>query len=100
MNTRQQRRTRAQWAEIIERQSHSGQTIRDFCKENDVGLASFGKWKQKLTDKIPQKSDSVFQSVSMVGADKTIPTTADRISVTLSFGSHVTLTIQANEPTR
>ena len=60
MNTRKQRRTRAQWAEIIERQSHSGQTIRDFCETNDVGLASFGKWKQKLTSESPHNADSAF----------------------------------------
>ena len=48
MKTRQPRRTKTQWTEIIEQQSQSGQTIRTFCKENDIGLASFGKWKQKL----------------------------------------------------
>ena len=99
MTTRQPRRTRAQWTEIIERQSHSGQTIRDFCKDNDVGLASFGKWKQKLTGESRPNGDSAFQSISVPRSDKTSPSTAERTTVTLSFGSNVTITIQSNEPT-
>ena len=102
MTTHKPRRTRAQWVQIIEQQNQSGQTIRAFCKENDIGLASFGKWKQKLAKENSEDADHskpMFRPVSVSKPDEVKTSTIEQTTVTLTFGSNVTLTIQANQPT-
>ena len=98
MNTRQPRLTRSQWAEVIDRQSRSGQTIRVFCEENNVGFASFGKWKQTLTrENAVDRSASTrpkFQPVSVSNPESAQPCTSDASVVTLALGASITLTIQ------
>lgn len=98
MNTRQRRLTRSQWVEVIDRQSRSGQTIRVFCEENNVGFASFGKWKQTLTrENAVDRSASTkpkFQPVSVSNPESAQPYTSDASVVTLALGASITLTIQ------
>lgn len=44
----------AYWRGVLERQRESGQSIRLFCKEQEISEASFHNWKRKLAT---QKSD-------------------------------------------
>ena len=44
------RQSRAQWQRIVERQAGSGEPARAWCAANDVGYASFMKWRQQLRE--------------------------------------------------
>ena len=98
MNTRQPRLTRSQWAEVIDRQSRSGQTVRLFCEENSVGFASFGKWKQRLKREKAvdgnASSQPKFQPVTVSESENNQPLSSDASVVTLAIGAGITLTIQ------
>ena len=50
MRKRHERRSREQWSAIIEDQATSGLSIADYCQSNNIGLASFAKWKRRLRD--------------------------------------------------
>ena len=98
MKTRHPRRSRAEWAEIIEQQSQSGLTIRAFCEQNTIGLASFGKWKQRLTKERPANAASpVFEPVVIDDSQDDHLPRMDSTSVTLTLGSNITLTIQSHD---
>lgn len=101
MKTRHPRRTPSQWARIIEQQAQSGQTIRAFCEQNDIALASFGKWKQRLTRESTGDTNKpvepAFQPV-VIGSSGDNHPASDATRVTLTLGSHITLTIQSNAP--
>ena len=95
MKQRAARRSADQWFDIIQAQAASGQTIRTFCAENDVGLASFGKWKNRLKSKsqnlIAPAAD--FQPVKLVEPSGPTLSNAQASKVTVSIGA-VTLTIE------
>lgn len=95
MNKRHQRRTREQWAIIMDSHAASGLTIADYCQANDIGLASFGKWKRRLLDDAgkpnrPEQEQSGFVPVQLVESQDSVST------VTLSIGTNITLTINTS----
>ena len=97
MKRRHPRRLRSEWAEIIEQQSQSDLTVRAFCEQNDVGLASFVKWKQRLTAE-PQANTAspMFEPIVIDKLQDNRSPRMDTTSVTLNLGSNITLTIQTN----
>ena len=94
MATLRIRLTKDQWLAIIEEQARSGQTIRAFCKERDIGLASFCKWKKIAQE----KSDKVSPQISPVDvvddSQSAANTSSKKTAVTLIVRPSVTLTIQ------
>lgn len=44
------RRSQAQWQELIETQQACGLSAMAFCKEQNIGYASFCKWRNRLSD--------------------------------------------------
>ena len=42
------RRTRSQWAEILERFASSQLGPREFCRREDLSLSSFQRWRRQL----------------------------------------------------
>ncbi len=94
-----QRRTREQWAQIIELHENSGQTIEAFCTANDIGLASFSKWKNRFLKRSPASCDtsaqSDFHSVQLVESEPRPLTQTDNTTITLSLGANITLTIES-----
>jgi len=42
------RRTRHQWADLIEQWRRSGQSARAFCRSQGLGYASFCQWRRRL----------------------------------------------------
>ena len=58
MRKRHERRSREQWSAIIEDQASSGLSIADYCQSNNIGLASFAKWKRRLQDAATKPSHS------------------------------------------
>lgn len=49
---RRQRRTPAQWRELIERQAVSGLSQEAFCDREGLGRSTFTRWKSRLESKI------------------------------------------------
>lgn len=43
------------WQEIIRNQDSSGLTIKSYCDEMGVGVASFYKWKKRFKDETPEQ---------------------------------------------
>lgn len=56
------RRSREQWLSIIEQQKESGLSVPQFCKEHDIGYASFSAWKRR-TQSDNAGSDCQLRSV-------------------------------------
>ena len=52
-------RTAKQWQQLIDRQSHSSQSAREFCADHDIGYASFIQWRSRLTPSASSKGMSV-----------------------------------------
>ncbi len=42
------RRTKAEWREIFSRCKESGLGAQDFCRQEEINLASFRRWREKL----------------------------------------------------
>ena len=102
MSKRHIRRSADQWTAIIDQQSKSGVGAKEFCKENNLGLSTFSKWKRKLQldsgfkPKKPAHAMPAFQPVEIVPNDPVVSAPATRISLTLDDG--ITLTIERAIP--
>ena len=95
MNKMRPRKSREQWAELIEQQQQSGLTILDFCQQHDVGFASFGKWKRRLSP-TTERSTRPNSHAAFTEVDLKLPPTPvlqGGATITLSIGSGMTLTI-------
>jgi len=53
MQDNKQKRSVAQWAELMDAYEASGQTQLEFTKENNVSVATFGYWRHKLRRQKP-----------------------------------------------
>ncbi len=42
-------RSAKQWQQLVDRQSRSSQSAREFCADHDIGYASFIQWRSRLT---------------------------------------------------
>lgn len=97
MGKRNLRRTSEQWATLLEQQAQSGLAVRDFCREQQLGISTFSKWKRKLRlDGVPERqtdrsSKPDFHSVDILPSVANSPAPTTRISLTLDEG--ITLTI-------
>ena len=49
--TPRRRRTRSEWAQILERFEASGKTPTDFCRAEKLGLANFLRWRKLFDDR-------------------------------------------------
>ena len=94
MRKRHERRSREQWSVIIEDQATSGLSIADYCQSNNIGLASFAKWKRRLRCDTTKPGHSK-QSVESFAAVKLIEPNESQATVTLSIGTNITLTINS-----
>jgi len=41
-------RSESEWRELISRWEASGQSLREFCREQEIQISSFQRWRQKL----------------------------------------------------
>ncbi len=48
MSTHRKRQSRTQWQTIVQQQADSGEPARRWCQANQVGYASFMKWRKQL----------------------------------------------------
>ncbi len=73
------RRTPTEWQQLITEQAEGQLPIREFCRERDLTLSSFGYWKRRLQGK---------QTLPMVKASSFVPVTvAPRSEITILTGS-------------
>ncbi|MDB4222931.1 hypothetical protein N9850_04100 [Granulosicoccus sp.] len=89
------RLTREQWAALIEQQGQSGLSIEAFCLEQDIGFASFGKWKRRVGG--AEAKESGFKAMRVASAPVTA-TEPEPATITLSIGTSMTLTIVHTNP--
>lgn len=65
------RRSTTQWQSLIHQQADSGLSALRFCKEHQIGYASFCKWRKRLASK-PIAADPVIDINQLFG-DQTNP---------------------------
>ncbi len=61
MMTQRKRHTHSEWQTIVQQQAASGEPARRWCQANEVGYASFMKWRKQLRDELnPQPAQPAF----------------------------------------
>ncbi|MFU8765653.1 MAG: IS66 family insertion sequence element accessory protein TnpA [Haliea sp.] len=87
------RRTAQQWQALVEAWQQSGQSATRFCREQDIGYASFCQWRKRLlTDEVPQGSrteEPAFIDLASLGASA-----RGGWHIVLSLGQGVELTLR------
>jgi hypothetical protein len=53
------RRTAEQWQSLIGDQHESGLSAPEFCKQNNIGYASFCQWRKRLVEPTPSPATFV-----------------------------------------
>lgn len=48
-----QRRSKAEWAELVGRCRQSGLSLREFARQEKIPLGSLQRWNRRLTDELP-----------------------------------------------
>lgn len=84
------RKTREQWATVLDQQLQSELIILEFCQTHDFGFVSFGKWKRRLsstdTQSRPSRAQPAFAAIN-VNSSHTQPLVARSAAiVTLNMG--------------
>lgn len=74
---------RKRWKQILDKQRVSGNTIAQFCKDNDINVHQFHYYKRQFKKKnmLPVKSDFVEVITQEVIIDNTISMTLNGIHV-------------------
>jgi len=90
MTQRNVRRSADEWQAIVDQYTDSGLKVNDFCQQQGYALATFSKWKRRLS---PPQSDRANKSFAPV-VTTTTASPPERSSVTLQIGRAVTLSIR------
>ena len=98
---RQYRRSREQWAEIIESQSHSGLSAKKYCQQESIGLASFYHWRKRIDNDSPRgpldssvKSGPFIDMGRLRSGGSDMPANEKGITITLDLGGGLKLTVR------
>lgn len=87
-----QRKSSEQWQSLVEAQQQSGLSAVKFCDQNQVGYASFCKWKQRFST-TPNRNNHKNTTPSDFIDVTSIPTTSGQWHITLVLGDSVELTL-------
>ena len=68
------RRSRQQWAELIELQPGSGLNVSQFCKQAGVSYQSFQNWRKKLETQVT-KTDSASGFIELTAPSSSVSDT-------------------------
>ncbi len=87
------RRTPEQWRALIDQQRDSGLSAMQFCKQQNIGYASFCNWRKRLSyQPLSEVSDSgeagFLDLSSLMGAS---PSSGSGWNIVLSLGNGVEL---------
>ena len=91
-------RTQEQWQALIDQQRDSGLSATQFCKQQNIGYASFCIWRKRLTD-LPasdasDSSEAGFLDLSsLMGASSSA---GSGWNIVLSLGNGVELRLSQN----
>ena len=88
--TRRQRRNQAQWQALINEQQSSGLTAMAFCQANDLGYASFNRWKSRLSGTVPEAS-GVSHDQGFIDLSALPSSSSDRWQITLKLDNGMEL---------
>lgn len=55
---RRQRRSPSEWAALFRQFENSGLTVREFCVQQDLGLSTFNRWRNRLRGELDGASGS------------------------------------------
>ena len=90
MSKRNARRTADEWNHIIADFRRSGLSMQAYCKQNQLAMATFSKWKNRLAHPAPEAKQAP-SFVPLVRADQTPSQTTS--SINLQIGPSITLNI-------
>ena len=94
----QPRRTRAQWAVLIEQQARSSLSVKQFCAREALSYGSFIKWRSQLNG--PAEANSGGQFVELTADTIKAAVNEPRgeaCCIELRVGAAVTLRIYADQ---
>ncbi len=87
-----------QWSEIIHARIESGQTIKEWCKQNNVSEKSYYYWLNKLkTAAVEEAESSFFEVPAMQASSGTDHDNTFSPELTVSIGSTV-IGVNRNTP--
>ena len=91
-------RTPEQWQVLVDQQRSSGLSAMQFCKQENIGYASFCNWRKRLSDHSvsvdSDSSDAGFLDLSsLMGAS---PSSGPGWNIVLSLGNGVELRLSQN----
>lgn len=91
-------RTPEQWQALIDQQRNSGLSAPQFCKQENIGYASFCNWRKRLsdqpTDNSPDSGEASFLDLSSLMG--TSPSSGLGWNIVLSLGNGVELRLSQN----
>ncbi|PMR78713.1 IS66 family insertion sequence element accessory protein TnpA [Billgrantia endophytica] len=91
-------RTSEQWQALVDQQHDSGLSATQFCKQQDIGYASFCNWRKRLSDQpageAPGSDDASFLDLSSL-MDASSSSGAGW-NIVLSLGNGVELRLSQN----
>ncbi len=98
---RGKRRSRGQWAQIVDEQERSGLSARAFCRRNSIGTGSFYLWRRRLRGDTVSRADGGAEEqktfIDMGRIDSSgveLSAGEGPLVVTLALGAGVALTIR------
>ena len=82
------------WRELITLQKQNGQSVRSFCKEKNVGEASFYYWRQRFRQREEPLCFALVETPNPMRPNKGEP-----IELTMTSGDRLLITPGADVPT-
>ena len=79
---RRLRRTAQQWQALVDAQTHSGQSIKAFCQDQQIEPSGFYAWKRRLLKPAVRPTQSAGFVRLTTGSDMD----ADAVTITLPYG--------------
>jgi len=83
------RRTPAQWQSLVAQWQQSGQSATQFCKDNDIGYASFCNWRKQLIESSEPERQAPSQFIDL----SALQPQGHQWHIVLSLGNGVELTL-------
>jgi hypothetical protein len=91
-------RTQEQWQTLIDQQRASGLSAPQFCKQENIGYASFCNWRKRLSasviDESSESSEAGFLDLSSLMGNS--PSSGPGWNIVLSLGNGVELRLSQN----
>ena len=84
--TRQPRKSRSQWQEIINAQTESGMEVESYCNAHQIPIDGFRKWRRTLSPQPITPNDRFIEIPTGQGIDHLDDTVGKRIELDLGNG--------------